>query len=95
MSPVELLQAWFQGQTNGTWEHGHGVTIETLDAPGWMVTIDLVETPLEGHTMAEVRQERSTTDWIICEVAHGRFRGQGDAGKLVAILQVFQEWAAG
>jgi hypothetical protein len=95
LTPIEFLQTWYRARANGSWEHGHGVTIETLDSVGWMVTIDLDETPLEGRAMATVRQERSATDWMVCEVEHNRFRGQGDAEKMPAILRVFQEWASG
>lgn len=95
MTPIEFLQNWYRGRANGTWEHGHGVTIETLDSPGWMVTIDLTDTPLEGRAMAAVRQERSAQDWMTCEVVNNRFSGQGDADKLFSILRAFQEWASG
>ena len=94
MQPLDFLQSWYRAQSNGEWEHVHGVTIETLDNPGWLVTIDLVGTPLENEPMPPVRQERSPHDWLVCEVEHRQFRGQGDSQKLLAILQVFQNWAA-
>jgi hypothetical protein len=94
MSPVEFLQSWFQSQTNADWERAHGVTIESLDTPAWMVTIDLAGTPLDGRSMLPVQQERSATDWLLCEVDHNQFCGQGDSQKLVAILEVFQRWAS-
>ena len=90
---LQFLQSWYQRQCNGYWEHAYGVTIETLDSPGWMVRIDLADTPLEKESMNPVRRERSEKDWIVCEVAHGRFQGQGDSQKLLEILQVFQAWA--
>nr|WP_314269389.1 Imm53 family immunity protein [uncultured Kingella sp.] len=31
------MQQWYQSKYNGTWEHGHGLTIATLDNPGWEV----------------------------------------------------------
>lgn len=91
--PVSFLQNWLQRQCNGYWERGHGVTIESLAQPGWLVTIDLLETPLETASMEPVRRERSDKDWLICETSHGQFRGQGDAQKLVEILTIFQNWA--
>ena len=94
MNPVEFLLAWYRSQCNGNWEHSNGVTIESLSTPGWMVTIDLLETPLQEKPMAPIRQERSPTDWLVCEIDHNRFRGQGDSQKLVAILQAFQNWAS-
>ena len=94
MNPVEFLQSWFQAQANGEWERIRGVTIETLDTPAWMVTIDLSGTALEGQTMASVQEEGSASDWLLCEVEQNQFRGQGDSQKLLVILEIFQRWAS-
>ncbi|MGD0134481.1 MAG: immunity 53 family protein [Bryobacteraceae bacterium] len=93
MPPVEFLQAWYRAQSNGLWEHSHGITIESLNNPGWLVTIDLDGTPLENRTMPAVARERSQRDWMVCEVDRNQFRGQGDPEKLVSILEIFQAWA--
>lgn len=92
-SALAFLQEWYRSQCNGYWEHANGVTIETLDTPGWMVTIDLTETTLEGRSMPPVRQERSAKDWLACTVERNKFRGQGDSSKLSEILEVFRMWA--
>jgi hypothetical protein len=90
---IEFLQSWYQRQCNGFWEHGFGVTIETLDQPGWMVTVDLAETPWATEAMIPLRRERSDKDWIACEVVNEQFRGQGDSQKLGEILRFFEAWA--
>jgi immunity protein 53 of polymorphic toxin system len=92
--PFEFLQAWYYARCDGSWEHGKGVTIETLDTPGWLVSIDLAGTALETRPMAPIRIEHSPSDWMICEVERQKFLGQGDAQKLGAILQVFKYWAS-
>lgn len=92
--PVQFLQTWYRRQCNGFWEHSYGVTIETLDNAGWLVTIDLIETALERATMECLRRESSPKDWLVCEVTQRQFRGQGDAQKLLEILAVFQSWAS-
>lgn len=94
MGPLQFLQAWYQAQADGEWERSHGVTLETLDTPAWMITIDLAGTTLDGRAMAPVRDEHSATDWLLCEVDHNQFSGQGDSQKLLAILEIFQRWAA-
>ena len=58
LSLIEWLQNWYKEQCNGEWEHVRGVTIETLGAPGWLVTVDLAGTPLEGVAMPLARRER-------------------------------------
>jgi hypothetical protein len=93
MNPAQFLQSWYQAQANGEWERAHGVTIETLDTPAWLVTIDLAGTPLDGRSMPTLQDERSPSDWLLCEVDHNQFLGQGDSQKLLAILGVFQRWA--
>ena len=91
---IQFIQAWYREQSNGTWEHGHGITIESLATPGWLVRIDLEETPFEGLTMREVSTQKSSKDWMVCRVAHNQFHGEGDPQKLAAILHVFQSWAS-
>jgi Immunity protein 53 len=93
MTPVEFLQSWYLEQSNGQWERSRGVTIESLDNPGWLVTIDVAGTPLENRSMAPVDRDLSKHDWLVCEVERNRFRGQGDPEKLLAILEIFQRWA--
>jgi hypothetical protein len=95
MHPVEFLQSWYQAQANGEWERARGITIETLETPGWMVTVDLAGTVLDGRTMTAVQRERSAQDWLLCEVEEKQFRGQGDSQKLLSILEIFQRWASG
>ena len=41
MNSLEWLQSWYAAQCNDTWEHDHGITIDTLDNPGWHVRIDV------------------------------------------------------
>jgi hypothetical protein len=93
MQPVEFLQSWYQARSDGSWERTHGITIETLDSPGWLVTIDLEGTPLEDRPMPAIDRQVSQRDWLICEVSRNGFRGQGDPDKLLAILEIFKAWA--
>ncbi|MDQ7778906.1 MAG: Imm53 family immunity protein, partial [Planctomycetota bacterium] len=48
MNALIELQKWFAGHCNGDWEHGAGITITTLDNPGWGVDISLEGTELEN-----------------------------------------------
>lgn len=90
---LTFLHTWYRAQCNGEWEHTYGVTIETLDNPGWMITIDLAGTALQDLAMGEVRQQEAQDDWMVCSVDHNQFHGAGDHTKLLAILDVFQNWA--
>jgi len=37
-SAVSVLEKWFKERCDGTWEHHLGITIETTDNPGWILT---------------------------------------------------------
>lgn len=90
--PLQFLQAWYRARSNGHWERCYGITIESLTIPGWLVAIDLEETPLDNLAMQPIRREVSPNDWLVCEVDHNQFRGQGDPEKLGPIIQIFQSW---
>ena len=44
MGILEDVQNWYKRQCDGNWEHHNGITIETLDNPGWQLAIDLTGT---------------------------------------------------
>ena len=75
MSPLRALEAWYARTCDGDWEHSFGVTIETLDNPGWAVRIDLAETALAGRPFEPVRIERAPDDWLHCAVEADVFEG--------------------
>jgi hypothetical protein len=91
---LRFLMLWYRARCNRLWEHGKGISIESLSTPGWAVVIDLAETPLDGAAMSAVNLARSDRDWMLCKVEHNQFSGEGDPDKLGAILEVFQNWAA-
>jgi hypothetical protein len=37
-SAITALEDWFKQHCDGTWEHRYGLTIQTTDNPGWLVT---------------------------------------------------------
>src|SRR5437899_62351 len=94
LNPVQLLQSWYRDQCHDRWEHSYGIKIETLDNPGWAVTIDLVRTPLESVSFAQIHNVAHDTDWVSCEVKGGQFVGRGAPAQLFKILEVFLTWAS-
>jgi hypothetical protein len=89
MGLIEQIQSWYAAQCNGDWEHQYGVSIETLDNPGWCVTIDLSGTSLENIECQNWQVNKGEEDWIDCEVNRHKFVGRGDPGKLQTILGIF------
>ena len=94
LHPVAFLQEWYRDACNSEWEQTRGVTIESLSSPGWIVTVDLAETSLDGVPMDPLRAQRSSSDWIDCRVELNQFIGSGDPAKLSTILHVFETWAS-
>src|SRR5215470_11684319 len=93
MNTLQELQKWYRSQCNGDWEHSYGVKVDTLDNPGWSVTIELAETNIADRPFAKVERLEHDTDWIHCEVRDQKFEGRGGAFMLEEILRVFLAWA--
>jgi hypothetical protein len=86
---MERLVNWYASYCDGDWEHSYGVTIETLDNPGWTVKIDLADTELASLHLEYSRQDRSATDWVGYKVVAGKFHGAGGVGNLEEIIEIF------
>jgi len=92
MSVLKWIEKWYQSNCGADWEHVYGVKIETLDNPGWKVSIDLADTPLKGKVFEKVDVDNGD-DWIMCRAVNDIFDGAGDPFKLEEILKIFKEWA--
>lgn len=90
---LEELSAWYAAQTDGDWEHGWGVRINTLDNPGWAFDADLEGTALAGCAFSAINVTRSDTDWYVCRVENNRFHGWGGARNLSDLVAAFLAWA--
>jgi hypothetical protein len=68
-----LVQRWYVAQCNDEWEHSYGVTIDTLDNPGWSLRVDLAETAYTGTILEWSERNRSEHDWVHWGVRDNRF----------------------
>lgn len=89
------LQTWFQAQCDGQWEQSRGINIETLDNPGWKLTIDLAGTALADKAFTLVKRGDATVDvsWMLCKTESQQFIGFGGAQDLTELLTVFLCWS--
>lgn len=85
---LERLQRWYRSHCDGIWEHQHGVRLDTLDNPGWMLTIDLAGTPLDGVAFPERVVHRSDNDWVVCRVQEQTFDAKGGPENLTEMVDV-------
>ena len=69
MNVLEKLQHWYQLHCDDDWEHSYGISIETLDNPGWKISVDLTDTLLENVEFQSVQvgnSESKNESWIFC-----------------------------
>jgi hypothetical protein len=98
MNEIDEIESWYHAQCDGDWEHSWGVTIGTLDNPGWSLDINLVATPLEGVAFAPVEyrigkdSDPEDENWYVCKVEDGVFKGRSGPHHLKTLLQIFLEW---
>ncbi|MCW2877253.1 MAG: uncharacterized protein JWQ95_1353 [Sphaerisporangium sp.] len=88
-----FLQSWYASCCNDDWEHSYGVTIDTLDNPGWHLKIDLVNTPLAGASLDCLEVERTEDDWVQARRDGLRFEGACGPLNLGEMLGVFRDFA--
>lgn len=89
---------WYQSHCDDSWEHQYGVRLETLDNPGWQLTVDLIHTDLQGRTMIEVRDGIAPEDhpaapsWIHCFVRDNKFQGACDPTQVARLFEIFTQF---
>ncbi len=92
---LSKLMDWYSAHCDGDWEHSSGVSIETLDNPGWLLKVNLIGTNLADVEMpdwSEGCDEDSHTEsspWISCSVQGGEFVGASDPSQLPRLISVF------
>jgi hypothetical protein len=98
---LRWLERWYQERCDNEWEQEHGIQIQTIDNPGWLVSADLRGMNPETTTdrvLAVIGDPPSAKNgncggdtWMTCEVKSGRFVGAGDPSQLRAILAQFRK----
>jgi len=98
MNELEQLENWYFSQCNGNWEHQYGITIGTLDNPGWRIEIDLSGTELETKSFnvyekgTSARSIVDDPDWFLCKVEDQKFIGACGPFHLMTVLNIFLNW---
>ena len=94
--PLTQLQQWYLSNCNGDWEHTYGVSIGTLDNPGWSFKIELTGTPCDGRDLARKSVGDHDTDdsWYVYWVADNEYHAAGGALMLTKMIDDFLGWAS-
>lgn len=88
---LDWLEDWYLSMCDGDWEHNYGITIETLDNPGWDLTIDLVNTGIELKDEKWNLIEESENNWYGYKITNNVFNAAGDPKKLNFLISLFRE----
>jgi hypothetical protein len=93
---LSWLQDTYHDLCNDSWEHEHGVKIDTLDNPGWSFEFDLRDTVFEDYSFQKitvVEGYEEDNNWVHCWFENGIFTGHaGGAHNLAKMILIFKEW---
>jgi Immunity protein 53 len=90
---ISWFELFYVGNCDGDWEHQSGITITTIDNPGWSVTVDIEGTVLERASFSRVEIEKGERDWVQCWIQDSMWQGRGGPRNLHDILDIFRRWA--
>lgn len=90
---VAFLQQWFVQQADGEWEHHDGILIESLDNPGWYLSVSLVGTVLEGRLLDYAIARDDDPRWVHCWSTGDRFEAASGPLGLGDALEQFRKFA--
>lgn len=91
MDMLQWLQNWYQSQCNGDWEHQYGISINTIDNPGWSIKIDIYNTALEGLEINYQVVQVDEDNWYGFKADKYKFEAFGDPTKLETLILKFKE----
>lgn len=89
---LQWLMSWYNEQCNNVWDSSMGVTINTLDNPGWDIYIDVKNTSLNKHEIlytSDPWDEKG--NWYGYSIREGIFNGYGDPDKLSILILSFKK----
>ncbi|MGE5323662.1 MAG: immunity 53 family protein [Actinomycetota bacterium] len=89
---ISKLESWYTARCDGEWEHAYGITIDTLDNPGWRVKIDLKQTSREDAECKRTRIERGDQDWIEYWAEKHQFHIACGPQNLSEAISIFADW---
>ncbi len=80
---------WYASQCNGDWEHSYGLKLDTLDNPGWLLTIDLAETKFENLNIEKSIVTIKDDNWLQFEMVDKQFIGACSTQHLNSLIGKF------
>lgn len=90
---VAWLSAFYSGHCDDAWEHQYGVTIQTIDNPGWTIEVDLTGTEFAASEFVSIDNgtDVESADWYVVFGRDGKLRGAGSPDRLGTLLVLLVE----
>jgi len=88
MNNLKLIQNWYVSKCDGEWEHQYGLTLETVDNPGWRIEID----GESGKKPIKINVDRDDGDWFFVNAAENKLKGSCGAENLEELLDHVAKW---
>ena len=85
---VAWLMDWYNDKCDGIWEHLFGIKIDSVDNPGWSITIDLDDTYFSE--LPWKYYETNDNDWYGYKIENRKFVASGDPLKLDLLIGIFK-----
>lgn len=85
------LQKWYIENCDGDWEHSYGISISTIDNPGWSVKIDIHDYNIDDTSVNLTGYPEPGDTWLTYRVEKGCFYGHSDPTQLCQIILVFKQ----
>lgn len=94
MNNLQWLQEWLLQNCNmDSSDHYYDISIETIDNPGWIISIQLQDTILENQVFEKVVIQREVEDdWLHCKVESNIFEGYCGPRNLDEVILIFRDW---
>lgn len=92
---IAFLDEWYRAQCDGDWEHEFSVTISNASNPGWILTVDLGGTDLEGRRLEDWSPVDEADDWLYCHSDGRTFEALSSVPGLGRVIDAFRRFVEG
>ena len=92
-SDFDYLAHWYAAHCDGDWEHDFGIRIQTLDSPGWSISIDLSGTAAAREGFEEAQPRNAGRPGLFVESTGGSFVASCEPLSLRDVMEEFRRFA--
>ena len=91
MDILVWLSDWYEANCDGDWEHNAGISISSLDNPGWCFKVNITDTLCSGK-LVSISNFQSEIDWYEIKSDGYTFTAVGDTSKLIFLIEHFRDF---